>query len=50
MKLGSPVRVLDPFDAAFPGVYTVDAVSADGATATVYGDRDFDAAAKQIAV
>lgn len=42
MIVGDKVRVLTPFDKHFPGVYTVDAMSLDGSTAIIYGDRSFD--------
>ena len=38
--VGSIVRVLPPFDAAFPGEYVVQAVN--GATCTLDGGSDFD--------
>mgnify|MGYP003393029207 CR=1 FL=1 len=39
MNIGDHVRVLDPFAAAFPGVYAIEAM--DGETATICGDRQF---------
>lgn len=45
MQIGDHVRVKPPFDAAFPGVYTVDALRPDldngGSTVTIFGANDF---------
>ena len=41
MQVGDTVKVLPPFDIAFPETYTVEAVKEDG-TCTIAGDRDFD--------
>lgn len=41
LTVGTIVRVLPPFDTAFPGTYIVEAVKEDG-TCVICEDRDFD--------
>jgi hypothetical protein len=41
MQVGDVVKVLAPFNEAFPDVYAVEAVKPDG-TCVIAGDRDFD--------
>ena len=41
LKIGDIVKVLYPFNYAFPDAYPVEAVKPDG-TCVICGDRDFD--------
>lgn len=41
MQAGDTVKVLPPFDIAFPDTYTVEAVKEDG-TCVIADGRDFD--------
>lgn len=44
LQIGDRVRVLPPFDSAFPDVYTIDGINPDTGALQIMGDRDFDAA------
>lgn len=41
MEIGTIVKVLPPFDYAFPFTYAIEVIKEDG-TCVIDGDRDFD--------
>lgn len=41
LSVGDIVRVLPPFDTAFPDEYVIEEIKPDG-TCVICGDRDFD--------
>jgi len=43
LQVGDKVRVLAPFNVAFPDVYTIDGINAETGAFQIMGDRDFDA-------
>lgn len=43
LQIGDFVRVLEPFSAAFPDVYTIDGINPDTGAFQICGDRDFEA-------
>lgn len=42
LKVGDAIRVLAPFDVAFPGQYLIEYIDENGVCG-ICGDRDFDA-------